>query len=300
MIKVGIYGSADVTDPVRKQLLRLLLRHPDVQLCAVASPAGNTVPLAELYPVYAGETELTLERVLDLAAIEMLFVIDEENLTPEILEKYHNDPDFKLIILGRADKMRAQRPADFVYGLPEYYRKELVRGARGAYGPRAEAMLIELALLPLAKEGLIYGSVVGEMATNRPGTMTDACEEARITLSNVQPGLAAGISVKAMAQAPYDRLDIVLHLSTPLAIEEIERLYNDFYSDHNFVYLLPARTHIDEDMRGSNKCLLQLSKEGDTLTIKGTLDALTKGCTGNAVHLMDLLFGLYERTGLSI
>ena len=92
----------------------------------------------------------------------------------------------------------------------------------------------------------------------------------------------------------------MLHLSTPLAIEEIERLYTDFYSDHNFVYLLPARTHINEDMRGSNKCLLQLSKQGDTLTVKGTLDALTKGCTGNAVHLMDLLFGLYERTGLSI
>ena len=230
----------------------------------------------------------------------MLFVIDEENLTPEILDKYHNDPDFKLIVLGRADKMRAQRPDDFVYGLPEYYRKELVRGARAAYGPRAEAMLIELALLPLAKEGHIYGSVVGEMATNRPATMPDACEEARVTLAKVQQGLAAEISVKAMAQAPYDRLDIVLHLSTPLAIEEIERLYNDFYSDHIFVYLLPARTHIDEDMRGSNKCLLQLSKEGDTLTIKGTLDALTKGCTGNAVHLMDLLFGLYERTGLSI
>ena len=30
MIKVGIYGSAEVADPVRKQLLRLLLRHPDV------------------------------------------------------------------------------------------------------------------------------------------------------------------------------------------------------------------------------------------------------------------------------
>jgi len=300
MIKVGIYGSAEVADPVRKQLLRLLLRHPDVELCAVASPVGNTAPLAELYPVYAGETELTLERVLDLGSVETLFVIDESNLTQEILDKYHNDPDFKLIVLGNADKMRAKRPEDFVYGLPEYYRKALVRGARAAYGPRAEAMLIELALLPLAKEGMIYGQVVGEMATNRPDTMADACEEARATLADAQPGLSSDIAVKAVAQAPYDRLDIVLHLSTPLAIEEIERLYTDFYSDHNFVYLLPARTHINEDMRGSNKCLLQLSKQGDTLTVKGTLDALTKGCTGNAVHLMDLLFGLYERTGLSI
>ena len=57
---------------------------------------------------------------------------------------------------------------------------------------------------------------------------------------------------------------------------------------------------MDEDLRGSNKCLIQLSKEGDILTIESSLDSLTKGCTGNAVHIMDLLFGLHERTGLSI
>ena len=96
MIKVGIYGSGKLADPVRKQLLRLLLRHPDVDLRAVASPAGNTVPLAELHPVYAGETDLTLERVLDLGSLDVLFVIDSENLTDEILAKYHDDSDSRL------------------------------------------------------------------------------------------------------------------------------------------------------------------------------------------------------------
>lgn len=70
MIKVGIYGSATVNDPVRKQLLRLLLRHPDVDLRAVASPAGNTMPLSTLHPVYTGETELTLERVLNMDKLD--------------------------------------------------------------------------------------------------------------------------------------------------------------------------------------------------------------------------------------
>ena len=78
MIKVGIYGPAEVNSPVRKQLLRLLLRHPDVDLRAVASPMGNATPLAELHPVYAGETELTLERVLKLDGLDVLFVIDRK------------------------------------------------------------------------------------------------------------------------------------------------------------------------------------------------------------------------------
>ena len=46
--------------------------------------------------------------------------------------------------------------------------------------------------------------------------------------------------------------------------------------------------------------MLFRSRQDGVLTVKATLDALTKGCTGNAVHLMDLMFGLYERTGLSI
>ncbi len=85
MIKVGIYGPEQIDSPKRKQLLRLLLRHPDVDLRAVASPAGNAVPLAELHPVYAGETRLTLERELRIDNLDVLFVIDEINLTNEIL-----------------------------------------------------------------------------------------------------------------------------------------------------------------------------------------------------------------------
>ncbi len=300
MIKAGIYGSSSLLDPVRKQLLRLLLRHPDVDLLMVASPAGNTAPIAELHPVYAGETELRLERVPNLDKLDVLFVIDEENLTDEIMEKFRNEPDFRLIVLGESPRLRKERPEEFVYGLPEYNRKALVRGARAAFGPRAEAMLIELALLPLAKHGLLEGSVRIEMATNRPNTLTDAAEEALTTLAEIQPGFEGPIEATPLPEAPYERLDLHAHLTCPLAIEEIERIYEENYSDHGFVHIVPASTELEEDLRGSNKCLIQLSKEGDSLTIGATLDALTKGCTGTAVHIMDLIFGLYERTGLSI
>lgn len=300
MIKAGIYGSASLADPVRKQLLRLLLRHPDVDLRAVASPAGNTVPLAELYPVYAGETDLTLERVLNLDGLDLLFVIDQENLTPEILAKKESDPDFRIIVLGYADEMRAARPEGWTYGLPELNRKALVRGARAAYGPRAEAMLVELALLPLAKHSLLDAHIEGEMATNRPSTLEDAAHEAAATLAEVQPTFNSSIELTVAPAAPYDRLDLTARIATPIAIEEIERIYSEAYDDHNFVHILPGHLNIDEDLRGSNKCLVQLSRQDGVLTVKATLDALTKGCTGNAVHLMDLMFGLYERTGLSI
>ncbi len=298
MIKVGIYGSGTLVDPVRKQLLRLLLRHPDVDLCAVASPGGNTVPIAELHPVYAGETELTLERVLNLDGLDVLFVIDSENLNDMILDKYRNDPEFRLIVLGNADDLLDGDRGDMVYGLPEYYRKALVRGARSAVSPRVEAIAIELALLPLAKNALLNSDVKVEIHTPRP--VVPAAAEALRMLADVQPSLNVKINAEALPEAPYRRIDLKAEIATPIALEEIERLYREAYDDHNFVYLIAGHGGVDEDLRGSNKYLIQLSKEDDRLIIEASMDAQTKGCTGNAVHIMDLLFGLHERTGLSI
>ncbi len=298
MIKVGIYGPATLEDPVRKQLLRLLLRHPDVDLRAVASPAGNTVPIAELHPVYAGETELTLERVLNLDNLDVLFVIDEENITPEILDKFRNDSDFKLIVLGKATNLRKNLPDNIIYGLPEANRKALVRGARAAVSPTPESMIIELALFPLAKNALLNEALTIDVASKNE--LCDAVAEASRFLAAVQPSFAKEISFKNSPEANYKRLDAEIRMKTPIAIEEIERLYRDAYDDHNFVYVVPGFGGLDEDLRGSNKCLLQLNKEDDTLVLHATMDALTKGCTGNAIHIMDLLYGLHERTGLSI
>ena len=299
MIKVGIYGSAILEDPVRKQLLRLLLRHPDVDLRAVASPAGNTVPLAELHPVYAGETELTLERVLDLRKLDVLFVIDEENITDEILEKFNTDPNFKLIVLGNAPSILAGKYADtFVYGLPEYNRKALVRGARAAVSPRPEAMIMELALLPLAKEGLLQSPAKISVACGKP--LDEAASEAEKFLQEVQAQTKVSISATSLPEAPYERLDLTAETELPISFEEVERLYRESYDDHNFCYIIPGEGGVDEDLRGSNKCLIQLNHKGSTLCVNASMDALTKGCTGNAVHLMDLIFGLHERTGLSI
>lgn len=299
MIKVGIYGSADLEDPVRKQLLRLLLRHPDVDLRAVASPAGNTMPIAELYPVYAGETELTLERVLNLDKLDVLFVIDEENLSDEIVEKFHSDPNLRLIVLGNAPTLIENLwNGEMVYGLAEHNRKALVRGARAAVSPRPEAMLLELAMLPLAKSAMLPARIEAKVSGKH--NLAGAVAEAAAFLREVQPSFDAIDKCEEMPEAPYHRLDLEATVETPIALEEIERIYREAYDDHNFVYVIPGRGGVDEDLRGSNKCLIQLNKEGATLIVNASIDALTKGCTGNAVHIMDLLFGLHERTGLSI
>lgn len=298
MIKVGIYGPSEVYSPIRKQLLRLLLRHPDVDLRAVASTAGNATPLAELHPVFTGETTLTLERILKLDELDVLFVIDEENLTEELLAKYADDKDFRLIVLGRTPSLLSDNGV-FEYGFPEYNRKALVRGARGAVNPSAEAMLMELALFPLAKYGLLSDDVAVTIGGCTGNLLTAADEAARL-LRRVQPSFGGRLVCASGADTTFSRIDLAATVTTEVVLEEIKRIFDTTYEDHNFTYVVSGEGPMEEDLRGSNKCLIRLDKKADKLTVYASIDSLTRGVTGNAVHIMNLLFGLYERTGLSI
>jgi len=50
----------------------------------------------------------------------------------------------------------------------------------------------------------------------------------------------------------------------------------------------------------TNKCLLHLEKRDNLLLIISVIDNLLKGAAGQAVHNMNLLFGLEETVGLRL
>ncbi len=299
MIKVGIYGAGTADSPVLKQLLRLLLRHPDVDLRRVASPAGNGERIAKIYPVYTGETELCLEREPQMKNLDVLFVIDEENLPDEVMEAVRTaEGDFKVIVLGEAHVLRSSGLDGFVYGFAEFNRKALVRGARAAVSPSPGALLVETALFPLAKQWRLQGDVEGRIYAPYPCASEAA--EAVAALKAIMPEYKGEIRLTDAGEVPYERMDLELSLPLDLPVSDIVDIYNETYEDHNFVYVVDGTEGIDEDMRGSNKCLMQIFLDDSRLRINATADLQTRGRAGNAVHLMNLLFGLHERTGLSI
>ena len=50
----------------------------------------------------------------------------------------------------------------------------------------------------------------------------------------------------------------------------------------------------------TNKCLIHIEKHGNKLLITSIIDNLLKGASGQAVHNMNLLFGLEETVGLKL
>ncbi|MDE5751839.1 MAG: N-acetyl-gamma-glutamyl-phosphate reductase, partial [Duncaniella sp.] len=50
----------------------------------------------------------------------------------------------------------------------------------------------------------------------------------------------------------------------------------------------------------TNKCVVSVEKHGSKLLILAAIDNLLKGASGQAVQNMNLMFGLPEKTGLSL
>src|SRR3972149_7428636 len=56
MVKAAVYGASGYTG---QELIRLLLRHPEVEITAITSRQYKNLPLAKIFPGFQGLTNLT-------------------------------------------------------------------------------------------------------------------------------------------------------------------------------------------------------------------------------------------------
>jgi N-acetyl-gamma-glutamyl-phosphate reductase len=89
------------------------------------------------------------------------------------------------------------------------------------------------------------------------------------------------------------------YISTRIELTEIRHLYEAYYNDHSFTFLTDRNPDLKQVVN-TNKCLLHLHKHGNKLLIISMIDNLLKGASGQAVHNMNLLFGLEETVGLHL
>jgi N-acetyl-gamma-glutamyl-phosphate reductase len=83
-------------------------------------------------------------------------------------------------------------------------------------------------------------------------------------------------------------------------MEEIVRIYEEYYGRDSFVHIVTDRNIDLKQVVNTNKCLIHLEKHGDKLLIISCIDNLLKGASGQAVHNMNLMFNLEETVGLTL
>ncbi|SOE21851.1 N-acetyl-gamma-glutamyl-phosphate reductase [Spirosomataceae bacterium TFI 002] len=314
-IKVGIIGGAGYTGG---ELLRILIYHPNVEVVFVNSTSQNGKKVWETHKDLFGSTDLVFTNEQNFKLADVLFLCSGHGFSVKFFKE--NAVSSKIKIVDLSADFRDESD-DFVYGLPELQRESIAKANKIA-NPGCFASSIELALLPLAKAGLINQDVHVSAITGSTGAGQSLSntshfswrnsnisvykafahqhlKEIRQTVVALQAGFNSDINF-----IPYRgnfTRGIMANVYTPFEgkLEDAMELYSKFYESHPFTSV--TSSNIDLKMVvNTNKCIIQLQKHGKQLLITSIIDNLTKGASGQAVQNMNLMFGLKETTGLGL
>lgn len=316
-IQAGIIGGAGYTGG---EMLRLLLRHPQVQLGFIHSRSHAGQPVHAVHKDLLGDTDLHFSADVR-QDIDVLFLCLGHGESRVFLEQHPLDSSIKVIDLSQDFRLgESLNGQPFVYGLPEFQR-EAIREATRVANPGCFATAIQLGLLPLARQGLltevhttgITGSTgAGQklQTTTQHSWRNDNVnayktlnhqhlKEIRRTLSSMQPGFAAPLNFIPWRGDFSRGIFISSYLNCPLSLEEARMLYLEYYAGHPFTHVSDSMVDLKQVVN-TNKVLLYLEKVEGKLVIHSVEDNLIKGASGQALQNMNLICGLDETAGLSL
>ena len=77
-------------------------------------------------------------------------------------------------------------------------------------------------------------------------------------------------------------------------------MYDSLYNDHNFVFTSFSEIE-GKEIEGTHKTIITFSKpENDSVELEIVGDCRLRGGAGDAVHVLNLFFALYEKIGLQL
>lgn len=318
-IKVGIIGGAGYTGG---ELIRLLIHHPDIAVSFIHSRSNAGKPVSSVHPDLLGDTDLKFTGELS-DDIDVLFLCLGHGESKKFLTE--NKIADKIKVIDLANDFRLAQSSQlgarsFVYGLPELNR-EKIKSANNVANPGCFATTIQLGLLPLAKAGLlkeVYTTgITGSTGAGQSLASTSHFSwranniQAYKTLTHQHLG-EIGESLKQLQ--PTGNVDVHFvpwrgdftrgifissQVHTDKTIEELNKLYEDFYAGHPFTHVTKEQVFLKQVVN-TNKCIIQLEKVGDIVVVHSVADNLLKGASGQAVQNMNLMFGLNETAGLNL
>jgi LysW-gamma-L-alpha-aminoadipyl-6-phosphate/LysW-L-glutamyl-5-phosphate reductase len=330
------YGGAE--------LARRLLMHPDVELVRVASIDHVGEPLGAVHPNLDGATDLVFEDLAPAAAAagcDVALLALPHKVTaakvPELIAAgvkiVDMSGDFRLRDAAAYEKYYGARHphpellGTFVYGLPELNRAELKR-ARYVASPGCFATSIELALLPLARAGLLDRATVhvtgitgssgsgitpgaGTHHPSRAGNLkTYKPLEHQHVPEIVQTLLDAGATGTELrfvpVSAPLTRgifVTCFVELGADVDGARLTALYDETYAKEPFTRRPKHRLPEVVAVAGSNFLEVgfavgPVTAGKRTVTCFSAIDNLIKGGAGQAIQNMNLILGCDERASL--
>jgi len=318
-IKAGIIGGAGYTGG---ELIRLLIRHPQVSVSFIHSRSNAGQPVYTVHQDLLGDTDLVFSSEID-PAIDVLFLCLGHGESAKFMAETTLPESVKVIDLAndfRLDENAKSGNREFVYGLPEWQR-EKIRSAKNIANPGCFATAVQLGLLPLASEGLLSEVyTTGITGSTGAGQSLSATSHFSWRANNIQSYKTLthqhlgeiGQTLGHLQNEKKPQINFVpwrgdftkgIFVSSQLRCDrskkELVELYKDFYSGHPFTHLTETSVYMKQVIN-TNKCLIQLEMQENQLVVHSVIDNLVKGASGQAVQNMNLIFGLDECSGLQL
>lgn len=315
-------------------LIRLLLRHPEVSIEAVTSRAFAGQPVWKAHPDLRGQTDLVFSAD-DVQAVEgcdVVFIAAEHGKGVEAVRALF-DAGYSGAIIDLSADFRFKKAAlydewfgfthpspelldQFQYGLPELFAP-YPPGTRLIANPGCFATGVTLALWPLAKNLSKLDAAVtaltgasGSGARPKEGThfpTRDGNVRAYKVLNHQHlPEVLQSLGDHCQVQfvpvsGPWTRGiwgTAIVNLDDSTTEQDVAAWFNDAYESSPFVRLWPG---VLPEMRFSVNtpfCDIGWIVKDSRLVVGFGLDNLLKGAASQAVHNMNLLLGLPETAGL--
>jgi len=333
-MKVSIVGGSGYTGG---ELLRLLVRHPKVEVAQVTSDSLAGKPLSRAHPNLRKVTDLTFTPHAELEETDFLFLAMPHGRAMERM------PDFlrraaKVVDLSADFRLKDPKAyeayygvkhphpemlAKAVYGLPELHRQE-IKDAILVSGAGCIATAAILALRPLATSGALDPTKVvidaksGSSASGadggpasqhaeRSGVMRLYAAEGHRHTAEIEQetGLTVGLSCHAVEAVRGVLATCHAFLKEPLEEKDLWRLYRQAYASEPFVRIVKEaggvyRMPEPKILAGTNACDVgfALDEHVGRVVAVAALDNLMKGAAGSAVQSMNLMSGYPETMGL--
>ena len=312
MIRIGILGAAGYTGG---ELIRVLLGHPEAEIVFANSEsnAGNLV--SDVHEGLLGDTSLRFTDQMPFEQVDVLFFCFGHGKSLQFLQEHTIPEHVKIIDLAQDFRIKGEH--DYVYGLPEINRQEILK-AHHVANPGCFATAIQLALLPAAhlnllKDDVSVNAITGSTgAGQKPGATThfswrtdnlsiykpfqhqhiaEICQ----SLRQVQGYLNADIDFIPY-RGPFARgIFCTAVIKTKAPADDIVAAYKDFYAQAAF-------THYSDrpQVVNTNKAVVHVDCFEGKVLVTSAIDNLLKGAVGQAVQNMNLMFGIDETAGLRL
>ena len=325
MIRVGILGAAGYTGG---ELIRLLQNHPQAEIVFAHSQSNGGCLVSDVHTDLVGDTSMRFSSEIPFSDVDFVFLCFGHGKSEAFLQEHAVPEDVRIIDL--AQDFRLKSPGnDFVYGLPEIHRRQIV-SAHHVANPGCFATCLQLALLPLAKAGMLTESVVVNAVTGSTGAgqapqatthfswrtanmsiykpfrhqhLAEICQSLSEMGAGIKPseGNDGSPTIDFIPwRGDFARgIFATLVTRTTATMEQIEKIYTVFYAEEPFTHYVKSSISLKQVVN-TNKCLIHCEKDGSRLLITAAIDNLLKGAVGQAVQNMNIMAGIDETTGLRL